>query len=138
MKKKVTVVLAAFLALNPVVAFACGCELPFIPAPAPPAPPPAAAAAAPQANQANNVNQSSTRGHHGSAAAAYVGGAIACSAVSLIVGGAIVGHQQKRELTQEEALGTVANCFLPIVGGLIVQEMLRKKPVAQRAVRARG
>ena len=60
--------------------------------------------------------QQRARHHHTNAAAAYVASAIACSAVSLLAGAAITGHNKKRELSFGEAYGIVGGCFLPILG----------------------
>lgn len=63
-----------------------------------------------------------------SPATAYVFGATFCSAGALWVHGLYVSRTQRRELTRREAFGTVANCFLPVVGGLISDSMFRNNP----------
>jgi hypothetical protein len=62
-------------------------------------------------------------------AAGYVGSAIACSAVSLIARGAVQSYTVGKpnsiegEIPPREAMATVAGCFVPFVGGYIVDKI---------------
>jgi hypothetical protein len=57
----------------------------------------------------------------------YVFYATACSALFLWVDALHTSRTQKRELTQKEAWTTVGNCFVPIVGGLVMGSLAQQK-----------
>jgi hypothetical protein len=68
--------------------------------------------------------------HHGwynsgiSSGAAYAISSIGCAAVSPIIGTIVT----RRELTQREVLVSAANCFVPILGGMIVNAQFDMHP----------
>jgi hypothetical protein len=52
--------------------------------------------------------------------------ATACSAVFLWAEALHTSQTQKRELTQKEAWTTVGNCFVPIIGGLVMGSLAQQ------------
>jgi hypothetical protein len=46
---------------------------------------------------------------------------VGCMALSPIVAGLLVSYNERRELKSSEAMGMVADCVVPIIGGWIVQ-----------------
>ncbi len=56
----------------------------------------------------------------------YVFYATACSAVFLWADALHKSQTQKRELTQKEAWTTVGNCFVPIIGGLVMGSLAQQ------------
>lgn len=68
----------------------------------------------------------------------YVLGATFCAAGFVILQAAIVSAQENRELTPREAYGTIANCFLPIIGGLLIDAAYSEEPQPVEALRVGG
>jgi hypothetical protein len=56
----------------------------------------------------------------------YVFYATACSAVFLWADALHKTQTQKRELTQKEAWTTVGNCFVPVIGGLVMGSLAQQ------------
>lgn len=75
-----------------------------------------------------------SRGTKMSAGASYVISGTFCSAASLWVNAAIVNAHQRRPLLPSEAHEVVADCFVPIVGGLVVRHMHRANPHWDRMI----
>jgi len=46
---------------------------------------------------------------------------VGCMALSPIIGGLLVSANERRELRSSEAMGMLADCVVPIIGGWIVQ-----------------
>ena len=71
-------------------------------------------------------------GHNTSATPWIVGGIVGCGAIGLIISAAYVAHTYHRELTQCEANIIVAGCFVPIVGGYLVDQYQKQKNLCPR------
>lgn len=55
-------------------------------------------------------------------------GYVWCGATGLLRQAAIVGHFQKRELKLSEAYIAVANCIVPIAGGMLMKRLFDAHP----------
>jgi hypothetical protein len=75
------------------------------------------------------TKQHSTNGRNGpNGLASYALGATWCSAGSLVLNALIINATENRELTASEAGQTVAGCFLPIIGPLLVDAYYKANP----------
>jgi hypothetical protein len=53
---------------------------------------------------------------------------VGCATLAPMLASAIVWHTEQRHLTSREALGLGAGCFVPILGGLIVDAAYERHP----------
>jgi hypothetical protein len=75
------------------------------------------------------TKQHSTNGRKGpSGLTAYALSATWCSAGSLVLNALIINATENRELTRSEAGQTVAGCWLPIIGPLLVDAYYKANP----------
>jgi hypothetical protein len=70
----------------------------------------------------------------GTTAAGYGAGVLACGPIALIINSVVVGQVHHRELTVNEAWQTLANCALPFIGGMIVNEIAKDDPASNKIV----
>lgn len=59
---------------------------------------------------------------------AYTITSIGCATLAPMVAAAVVHNTEGRPLTQREAMGLGADCFLPFVGGMLINAMFDANP----------
>jgi len=87
----------------------------------------AAVAMSPVAASATKIHRVHAPHHGLNAVQGYAAGSILCSSLFLILHAAYISNTQNRELTQQEAWGDVAGCFLPIIGPALVDNAFAKQ-----------
>jgi hypothetical protein len=63
-----------------------------------------------------------------SAGAAFVLTSIGCAAVAPIIAALVIGETEHRELTSREAMRLALDCFIPFIGGLLVNAAFDAHP----------